>query len=828
METPEAQEVRLLRRCLRDIVAMTVLPSVWTGYDAAQICNDLVDVVMRAVDADAVLLTARAQGTVDVLRLRNEADADAARILREAANGPIRSGAHSSAGGELQVISYSLSAGSDDRIVAGAYRTDFATEFERLLLRVAANQASLWIERRDAEGRLRAESAFRRSIEDSMLAGVAAVDASGRQSYVNRAFVEMVGWPEAELLGAEPPFAYWAPEDSHNIHASLQEVLAGTARPSGYELRFRRRGEERFDALVLISALQPGAGGGFLAAVYDITERKNAERDSRFLAEAGGILGQSLDYESTLQSVSALAVPRLADWCFIDLVDSDAEFQRVAVAHADPADAALARRLHNVYAPSSTPYNVSRTFAGGQTLYRNDVTPELLDTLARDDEHRDALRALGTRAFVSVPMTSRGKTFGVITFCRTKGRTQFDPAEVALAEELTHRAALAVDNALLYREAQEANRAKDEFLANLSHELRTPMTAILGWAHLLELGGIEEAEVRVGIETIRQSGQAQAKLIDELLDVSRIITGKLHLITAPATVPDIVHAAVAAIRPAAEAKRQRLDLEIADSGSEDLHVLGDASRLQQVFWNLLSNAVKFTPAGGWIRVRVAREDAGVSVTVSDNGEGIGADLLPHVFERFRQATHSGGRRSGLGLGLAIAKELIELHGGSITVQSAGAGRGSTFAVTLPRHTGQERTLPLFASVAPGRQRLNGVRVLLVEDDETTRTLLDTLLRSFGAEVMAASGATAARDALASFPCDVLISDIEMPDDDGVALLQSLRGNGGLRFPAIAVTGYADETNRKRVLAAGFDGFVAKPLDPNALADEIERAIGRRR
>jgi len=429
---------------------------------------------------------------------------------------------------------------------------------------------------------------------------------------------------------------------------------------------------------------------------------------------------------------------------------------------------------------------------------------------------------MGMRAFVSVPMTSRGKTFGVITFCGTKSKPRFGPADVALVEELARRAALAVDNAHLYRAAQEANRAKDEFLATLSHELRTPMTAILGWAHLLQLGGIDEAEMRVGIDTIRQSGQAQARLIDELLDVSRIVTGKLHLVTAVVALPDIVRNAVAAIRPTVDAKHQRLELDITDSDSADLRVLGDASRLQQVFWNLLSNAVKFTPPGGSIRVRVAREEAAVTVTVTDSGEGIPAELLPQVFERFRQASASAGRRSGLGLGLAIAKELVELHGGTITAQSAGTGRGSTFAVTLPLHV-EERRTPAEGVAAPsGRQRLHALRVLLVEDDEVTRTLLATLLRSFGAEVMPASSAAEARKALESFRCDVLISDIEMPDDDGVVLLQSLRGDGERRFPAIAVTGYADASNRHRVLAAGFDGFVAKPLDPNALADEIER------
>ena len=816
-----ADEVRLLRRGLRDVVALTMLPSVWTGYDTAQICNDLADVVLRAANADAVLLTARAVAPVEVLRLRHDDVAEAGPLLRALPAGEVPPLLRTPSGRELRLLATPLLAGSNDRLIAAAYRPDFPAEMERLLLRVAANQASMWIARKATEARLAAESAFRRGIESSMLAGVAAVDESGTQTYVNPAFASMVGWPEAELLGAQPPFVYWAPEDHENIMAALADVLDGRARPSGYELRFRRRNGERFDALVLISPLQQDQQRlGFLAAVYDITERKSAERANRLLAEAGEILARSLDYESTLQAVSVLAVPALADWCLVDLIKADGSFERVGVAHADPADASVARRLRRSYAPRSAPHGVSHTFAAGRTTVDNDVTCDVLTAIARDDDHLASLEAMRMRAFVSVPMTSRGRTFGVISFIASKQHARFTPADVALAEELAQRAALAVDNARLYREAQEANRAKDEFLANLSHELRTPMTAILGWSHLLQMGGIPESDVQVGMQTIRQSAQAQARLIDELLDVSRIITGKLHLASEQVDAAETLRGAVDAIRPAADAKRQRLSIDI---GGGRLCVLGDAPRLQQVFWNLLSNAVKFTPPGGRIDVRVARREGSVVVAVADDGEGIPAELLPLVFERFRQATTSARKRTGLGLGLAIAKELVDLHGGSITVESKGTDRGSIFTVTLPLNDGRQASV----SEAPEltHQRLAGVRILLVEDDEATRTLLDAVLRSFGAEVVAAATATDACLALPSFPVDVLISDLELPGADGVDLLRSLRDGDARLFPAIAVTGYADEASRRRALDAGFEGFVAKPLDPLALAETIERVMG---
>jgi PAS domain S-box-containing protein len=813
--------VQDLRRSLRDLVALTMLPTVWARYEPRQICADLVDVVARMIDADGVYLTSPANGCPDLLRLRNEEDHEAARLLREAGNGSERP-ATDAGQPALQMLSSPLSFQGGGRFVVGARRPDFPNEMERLILRVAVNQAATWLEWKRAEAAAATEAAFRRAIESSMLAGVAVVDMDGRQTYVNRAFAAMVGWEEAELIGRTPPFPYWPPEEEENIAAALGNVLAGQLDPAGYELRFRRRDERRFDALVLISPFeQPGATPGFLASVYDITERKNAERTARFLAEAGAIFNRSLDYEETLRAISTLVVPRFADWCFVDLVEADGGFRRIAVAHpGGPGDEALAARLRRSYAPKNARYGVSATFARGTTHTLNDVSEDVLKAVARDDDHRDALLAMRIHCFVSVPMTSQGRTFGVITFLGTGNRTLFEPQDVALAEELARRAALAVDNARLYRSAQEANRAKDEFLANLSHELRTPMTAILGWAHLLQLGDLEPDQVDLGLRTIRQSGEAQAKLIDDLLDVSRIVTGKLHLSPVPVDLTAILQNAVAAIRPAADAKKQRLEIELAGG---PVTVLGDASRLQQVFWNLLSNAVKFTPAGGVVRLMAAESGGDVAVTVQDSGEGIAAEFLPLVFERFRQAATFQRGRTGLGLGLAIAKELIELHGGSIAASSAGFGRGATFTVSLPQLSG-DRVAPARAErSSPRHDRLRAIRVLLVEDDQSTRTLLATILSSFGADVADAASAVDAEAALLSFEPQVLVTDIEMPGNDGIVLLQNLRSRHST-LPAIAVSGHADDGSRARVAAAGFNGFIAKPLDPMLLADEIVRAL----
>jgi signal transduction histidine kinase len=419
-------------------------------------------------------------------------------------------------------------------------------------------------------------------------------------------------------------------------------------------------------------------------------------------------------------------------------------------------------------------------------------------------------------------LASRGSTFAVMTFASTHATKRFEPRDVELFQELAARAAIAVDNARLYTEAQEANRAKDEFLANISHELRTPMTAILGWAHLLAVSDLAPDDVRLGISTIRQSAQAQAKLIDDLLDVSRIITGKLHLTIAPTDMSAVARDAVAAIRPAAAAKRQNLTLDVGEG--PPLTIAGDAARLQQVLWNLLSNAVKFTPAGGSISMIVNRSGDTIEVQVCDSGEGIAAEFLPVVFDRFRQLGKAAQSRAGLGIGLAIAKELVEMHGGSIHAESQGRGRGSKFTIVLP-----EAPVDSAIGDASGDRplRLRGIRVLLAEDDETTRTLLTALLRSFGATVRAARSAAEALAAYQSFAPQVIVSDIAMPGEDGVSLLHQIRAGRESSAPAIAVTAFADDASRSRILAAGFEAFVSKPIDPHHLASLVEQLVTNR-
>jgi signal transduction histidine kinase/ActR/RegA family two-component response regulator len=377
-------------------------------------------------------------------------------------------------------------------------------------------------------------------------------------------------------------------------------------------------------------------------------------------------------------------------------------------------------------------------------------------------------------------------------------------------------------------DAEAANRSKDEFLATLSHELRTPLNTMLGWVHLLRSGRLDGPTTARGIEVLERNTRTQAQLIDDLLDVSRIITGKLRLQTRPTELPAVIEGAVEAVRPGAEAKGLALDVQLDPSAGP---VLGDATRLQQIVWNLLSNAVKFTPRNGKIEVQLERADMQARITVRDSGQGIPASFLPHLFERFRQAdTGSTRTHGGLGLGLAIVRHLAELHGGSVEAHSAGEGQGAIFTVLLPIMASP----PAMCSGGPvprvayrpmhARSGLRGLRVLVVDDEQEAREMLTMVLSQCQAEVTTAASAREALEILPSLRPDVLVSDIGMPGEDGYALIRQVRAlppeqGGGV--PAVALTAFARSEDRTRALVSGFQMHIPKPVDPGELAAVME-------
>jgi PAS domain S-box-containing protein len=414
------------------------------------------------------------------------------------------------------------------------------------------------------------------------------------------------------------------------------------------------------------------------------------------------------------------------------------------------------------------------------------------------------------------------------------GRVEFF---IVQASDITERKRAEEEREVLLREAQEANRLKDEFLATLSHELRTPLTAILGWANLMRGGQLAAETAAKALETIERSARSQAQLIDDLLDVSRIVTGNLRIDVVPVSPHSFIDPAVESVRPAAEAKGVRLR-KVIDPGVGI--VMGDPARLQQVVWNLLSNAVKFTPRGGSVEVRLEHADSHVEIAVADTGAGIDAGFLPHVFERFRQADQRTTRQQGgLGLGLAIVRHLVELHGGTVRADSGGEGAGATFTVTLPlaaqprRREAEERPHPAARDTLPAHdcpERLDGLRVLVVDDEQDARELLAAGLGQCGAEVVTASSAPEALGALAGGKFDALISDIGMPGEDGYELIRRVRAlpaDAGGGIPAVALTAYARTEDRLSAMRAGFEMHVSKPVELKELIVVIANLARRR-
>jgi len=415
---------------------------------------------------------------------------------------------------------------------------------------------------------------------------------------------------------------------------------------------------------------------------------------------------------------------------------------------------------------------------------------------------------------------------------------------VAVVSDITDRRQLEVEREeLLQREheararAEEVNQLKDEFLATVSHELRTPLTAILGWATLLRAGGLGAKQSELALETIERNAKTQAELVEDLLDVSRIITGKLRLDVRPVRLPSVVESAVRSVAPAAEAKGIRIQTVIDPNAGP---VSGDPARLQQVLWNLLSNAIKFTPQGGRVQVRLERINSHIEIIVSDTGQGIRADFLPYVFDRFRQA-EGGSRRqhSGLGLGLAIVHHLVELHGGTVRVDSPGEGQGATFTVRLPimimhsREDDEDRVHPRDATkralVLARVPNLVGIKVLLIDDEPDTRRLLRIVLEQCGAEIRDASSAEEALGMVQEWKPSVIVSDIGMPGVDGYDFIQKFRDwqrEQGTWVPAVALTAYARAEDRVRALTAGYQIHVAKPIDPVEFALVVAGQVAR--
>jgi len=423
------------------------------------------------------------------------------------------------------------------------------------------------------------------------------------------------------------------------------------------------------------------------ARLYEEAQRREAdaawaEHRASFLAEAAAALGSSLDYDETLRTVARLAVPRIADWCTVDMVDETGAVKRLAVTHIDPAKVELATTVVERYEDTDSPFGAPHVIRTATPVMLPRISDAMIVAAARGDAERIRLvRALGLSSYICVPLIVQGRAIGAISFVSGAAGRQFTDADLRFAQDVASRAALAVENSRAYAEARRANHLKDEFLATLSHELRTPLNAILGYSRMLRDGSLAADKQTRAIAIVERNASALAQIVGDILDVSSIIAGKLRLDLKPIDVPALIHDAIAAILPAAEAKGVKVAVDIDPKLGQ---VAADPDRLQQIVWNLVANAVKFTPKDGRVDVSVNRDGETVAIAVTDTGAGIQPEFLPHVFERFRQGDARFTREhGGLGLGLAIARHLVEMHGGTIAASSDGAGKGASFRIRMP-------------------------------------------------------------------------------------------------------------------------------------------------
>jgi PAS domain S-box-containing protein len=634
---------------------------------------------------------------------------------------------------------------------------------------------------RENDERLRAERNFEEKIMDSMPGIFYLFDRQGEFLKWNKILEEITGHDHDEIART-PPIEFVHEEDRAAVERAFQEVFVhGEA---NVEARLLAKDGRAIPFLLKGRLIEIDGRPLLIGSGVDISERKRGEEAAAYLA---AIVESSDD-----AIISADLKGAITSWNI------------------------GAERLYGYTAAEIVGRPVATIFP----LARRDDESRILERIKKGERisHYETVRRRkdGTDVEVSLtasPILSRGgRIIGVSKTARdiTWRKRVEEERERLHARERDARS-----------EAEEANRLKDEFLATISHELRSPLNAILGWARLLREPKVQADQLERALEIIERNAQAQARLIEDLLDVSRIVSGKLSVQMRPVTLNSTAQSVVADMRPAAEAKG--IDLRLVEDG--EIKLLGDADRLQQVVWNLLSNALKFTPEGGRIEVGLKRVGERAELRVSDTGRGISSEFLPYVFDRFRQATGADARsRAGLGLGLTIVRFIIEAHGGSVTAESAGIGLGATFICELPLAGAEQEVVP-----AVERQQaqlkvsatttLSGIKVLVVDDDEDAREMLRAALNSYGAEVITTPGASQALDALASEKIDVLVSDINMPEIDGYELIRRVRAmkpEQGGRIPAIALTAYARAEDRLRALQSGYQTHVPKPVEPAEL------------
>lgn len=673
-------------------------------------------------------------------------------------------------------------------------------------------------------------------------------DLAGKIREANTAAAHLLRAPQ-DLLCGRSLAKFIADEGREEFQAQLLDFRSGLDKRHNWQLRLKLR-DGRTIPIAVTAGAEHNVDGtlcGLRWLLRDMTERQREEearaqylighaeaeaaRRFEFLAQASSLLARSLDYETTLTQVADLAVPYLADWCFVHLLGPDGYIHRLAPAHTkvvdrDTADGLARQSLFK--AGTQACLGILDGLADPEIV--QGIDEDWLEKLTGSPEDAGLLARLKFRTAMTVPIAARERTLGALTFLAANRERHYSQTDLALAEDLAHRCALAIENANLYRDvirerdkAETINRTKDEFLAILSHELRNPLMPAVGWTRVLKKNDLimRDATLSEGVMSLERNLHNITRLVGDCLDLARISQGKIQMEKQGVDLNQILLAATEAVREMSRSKGLYL---VVDPWAEALWLPGDPTRLQQVVMNLLVNAIKYTPSGGAIWVRSVNLGDEAEIEVQDSGAGIDPRFLEQIFEPFRQGTANWlTSESGLGLGLAISRRIVELHGGRIWAESEGLGRGSTVKVRLPLAEVAEGCGKPAPAATPSARPGKASKLLIIEDSKDVVLLLKLELEILGYAVLTATDGREGLELARREVPDLIISDIKMPGMDGYELIRSIRSTPELAAtPAIALTGFGMPSDIERLHAAGFNAHLPKPADTDQIVALIQK------
>jgi PAS domain S-box-containing protein len=656
---------------------------------------------------------------------------------------------------------------------------------------------------------------------------VIATNRDGRVVLLNSVAQALTGWNEAEAAGKPLPEVFQIidqnTQEAANNPAELALAEDSVVAIADRTVLVSKSGERRLinDSAAPIRDTH-GQITGVVLVFRDVSEQKRGEGTSRLLADVSAALVGSLHNQSVLREIAELTVPFLGDLCFFDVLTPDDEIERVGWKHVDKEKSNLSEDVRRFAPPKSAEkHPIPTVLRTGEPVLISEVTDDWLQSIAVSPEHLSFLRGLQMCSLMTVPMRIGEKSLGTMTFANSVSNRRYRSDILALAEEIARRTALAVENANLFAQLREADRKKDEFLALLAHELRNPLAPMRNAVEFLRLQGPSDPALEEAREMIERQIAHMVRLVDDLLDVSRITRGKVELHMERLDLARIIQTAIETSRPLVEASKQELFVDLPD---KPITIDGDLTRLAQVISNLLNNSAKYTSEGGriWLTVRPQGEHA--EIRVRDNGMGIPVKMLPQVFEMFTQVDRTLRRsHGGLGIGLTVVRRLVEMHGGTVVARSEGLDKGSEFIVRLPLAKESPSQSGQPADSDPVKQTLSARRILVVDDNSDSAQSLAMVLRVTGNEVRLAQDGPSALQVAKEFRPELVLLDIGLPGMDGYEVARRMRQMPEMKGSVlVAQTGWGQEEDRRRSRDAGFHDHLVKPLDPAALQSLLER------